>query len=289
MREKVRDLVYLDTTRYTSLNNLRLFFWGIIFIPIIILIIGIVRKLAFPIVSIFLWGLLYWIFIFVIQNKHTKKTFQLRFLVNGISGLFLSSLFWIFFASFSSASNISFLSFNFLLWILIFYLVFSLVYIVLIILGVHKGIFARIREKNRTKTALIISSFFGALIPCSGVLGIYSSRLLRSHASISMQYTIITIIAVLVIFIPALAHINFVQYFYCKKYSILCDEYGNTTSPKLERYYKKKRTKREKNQQEKKKKLPLVIKILIGTVCIPIVSFVILFIIFFIKAITRNI
>ena len=282
MREKARDLIYLDTTRYTSLNQLQLFFWETILVPIIILIVGIIRKSAFPIVSIALWGLLYWIFIFAIQNKHTKKTFQLRFLVNGISGLFLSSLFWILFASFSSASNKSFLSFHFLLLILVCYLIFSLIYIAFIILGVHKGIFARIREKNRTKTALIISSFFGAFIPCSGALGIYSSRWLRSHASISTQDTVMAINAVLLVLIPALAHINFVQYFYCKKYSILCDEYGDTTSPKLERHYKKKRTKREKNQQEKKKKLPLVIKILIGIVCTPIAFFVIVFMIFFI-------
>ena len=334
MENKVRDFVYLDTNRYMSLDNLRVFYWGIIIIPFFMVVVGIVAiklnginwKSLFPLVSIAVWSLLYWIFVLTVQSKRTKKTFELRFLVNGISGLMISSLMWIFVASFNLAATTPFLSFDFFLWILGFYLLFSLIYVIAIILCVHKGVFARIKEKSQTKKAFIISSIFGGLIPVSGVLGMYSSRLMRSHASISTQYTVMTIITILVIFIPALAHINFVQYYYCKKYGINCDEHGNTTSPKLERGPSKSEIRKERKralreyemtaggyrgvltqptesgqleaeksgaeakagEKQGKKRMPLILKILIGIVSVPILAFVITFIVFFMKAMIQD-
>mgnify|MGYP000587419715 CR=1 FL=1 len=85
MREKVRDLIYLDTERYTSLDNLRVFYWGIIILPFFMVLIGIISikmigvcwMSLFPIVSIAVWSVLYWIFVLTIQSKKTKKTFEL--------------------------------------------------------------------------------------------------------------------------------------------------------------------------------------------------------------------
>ena len=203
---------------------------------------------------------------------------------------------------------------------------FSLIYVIAIIFCVHKGVFARIKEKGKTKTALIISTVFGGLTPVFAALGMYSSRLLRAHASISTQYTAMTIIAILAIFIPALANINFVQYYYCKKYGINCDEHGNTTSPKLERGPSKSEIRKERKralreyemtaggyrgvltqptesgqleaeksgaeakagEKQGKKRMPLILKILIGIVSVPILAFVITFIVFFMKAIIQD-
>ena len=334
MENKVRDLVYLDTKKYLSLNNLRRFYWCGIIIPFIMAVISIVSikynginwKSLFPLVSIAVWSLLYWIFVLTVQSKRTKKTFELRFLVNGISGLMLSSLMWIIFASFNLDATTSFLSFDFFLWILGFYLLFSLIYVIAIILCVHKGVFAWLREKGKTKTARILSSIFGGLIPVFAVLGMYSSRLMRAHASISTQYTVMTIIVILVIFIPAMAHINFVQYYYCKKYGINCDEHGNTTSPKLERGPSKSEIRKERKRAQReyemtaggyqdvltkeigggpleaeiseaeaqagekhgKKRMPLILKILIGIVSVPILAFVIAFVVALIKAIIED-
>ena len=129
MREKVRDLIYLDTERYTSLDNLRVFYWGIIILPFFMVLIGIISikmigvcwRSLFPIVSIAVWSVLYWIFVLTIQSKKTKKTFELRFLVNGICGVFLSSLWWIFAASFSFPTDTPLFEPDFLLLILPFY------------------------------------------------------------------------------------------------------------------------------------------------------------------------
>jgi membrane protein len=286
MREKVCNLIYLNPGNYISLESLKILYWGIIIIPFFMVLIGIVAinmigvswRSLFPIVSIVIWSILYWTFVLTIQSKKTKKTFKLRFLVNGIFGVFISSLFWIFAASFNLASETQFLQLDFFLWLLFFYLLFSFIYVFVIILCVQKGVFALIKKKSKTKTALKISAFFGSLIPVSGVLGIYASRLMRAHTSISTQHSVITISTCLLVFLPALAHINFVQYYYCKKYGITCDEDGNETSPELERKPKA-RKRRARKMKKVKKKLPLAVRILIGIVCTFAAIFLILFII----------
>lgn len=299
MQEKARNLIYLDTHRYLTLRNLKSFFPAIIIIPFIMVVWGIVAintfgvdwKSLFPLVSIAIWSLLYCTFVLIIQSKKLKKTFELRFLVNGISGLFVSSLFWILYASLSLLEYDPAIGFKFPLWILLYYLFFSILYIGLIILGVHKDIFRKIKEISQTPKFWTISVFFAAILPSTGVIGMYTSRLLRAHACNKVQDVLETIAIILLIFIPISAHINFVQYFYCKKYKISCDEYGNTTSPYLEPMVKANKQSKNKDSNQidisaknvPKKKIPLILKILIGIICVPIILFVIVFLVFFIK------
>jgi len=304
MREKALDLIYLNTKRYISIKSLQIFYWAII-IPLIIVVFGLAAintigvnwKSLFPLISIGTWSLLYWTFVLTIQSNRAKKTFELRFLVNGISGLLISSLFWILYASLSILDNNFFIGFDFSLWILFFYLLFSTFYIYFVVFCVHKGIFKRIKEKSQTPKALAILALFFAILPSTGVMGMYASKILRAHASEAIQEIVGAISLVLVIFLPILAHINFVQYFYCKKYKIFCDEYGNTSSPNLERKIKDKSQNKNKdlNQTDisvsspSKKKIPSVIKILLGIVCIPVVIITIIFIVFFIKGFMQGI
>lgn len=303
IKDNARDLIYLDTRRYMSLDNLRVFYWAIIIIPIIMVTwgiaaintVGVNLRSLFPLISIGIWSLLYWLFVLIIQSPKVKKTFELRFLVNGISGFLISSLFWILYASLSLLDNNQIIGFDFSLWILFFYLLFSAFYIGLVVLGVRKGIFKKIKEKSQTPKALAISAFFSAILPSAGVMGMYTSRMLRAHASDAVQNIVGTVALVLVIFAPILAHINFVQYYYCKKYEILCDEYGDTTSPNLERKTKEKKTQNKPHDANgsvtviTKKKLPLIFKILIGIVAVPIAFFVIVFLVFFIKGFINGI
>lgn len=302
------DLIYLDTQRYTSLRNLKIIYWAIIIIPLSMAVLGIAAintigvnwKSLFPLVSIGSWSLLYWLLVFILQSRKVKKTFELRFLVNGISGLLVSSLFWIIYSSLSLFDNNPLIGFDFSLWILLFYLLFSILYIGLVVLGVHKGIFKKIKKKSQTPKALAISAFFSAIPPSAGIMGMYTSKILRAHASDAIQDIIGTFALVLVIFLPILAHINFVQYFYCKKYKISCDEYGNTTSPNLE-YHKKQKSKKVERKEEvleqtnvskgkpAKKNIPLLIKILIGILVVPIILIFIVFTVFFIKGFIQGI
>lgn len=307
MEENVKDLIYLDSKRYISIKSLRVLYWAISIIPFIMIVWGIVAintiglnwMSLFPLISIVVWSLLYWTFVLTVQGRKTK-TFELRFLVNGVSGLLISSLFWILHASLSLLENDPAIGFRFLLWILLFYLLFSILYIALCVLGVHKGIFKKIKEKSQTPKFLAISAFFAAILPGSGVMGMYTSRILRAHASVAVQDIVGNFALILIIFLPILAHINFVQYFYCKKYKIYCDESGDTTSPDLEYHKKIKRNKAERkkvllerpnvsNDKSSKKKIPLIVKILIGVFSIPIISILIVFLVFFIKGFIQGI
>ncbi len=304
MKEKAKDLIYLDSNRYISIQSLRVLYLAIIIIPFTMVVwgavaihtVGVNFKSLFPIISIAIWSLLYWTFVLIIQNR--KKTFELRFLVNGVSGLLISSLFWILYASLSIIADEPIIGFDFLLWLLIFYLLFSAIYIGLVVLGVHKGIFKKIKEKSKKPKALAVSAFFASILPSMGALGMWASRVIRNNASVSTQNIITTVALVLVIYLPALAHINFVQYFYCKKYKILCDENGNTTSPNLERQIKPKVIKAKKKDHNQtnisgsnasNKKIPLAIKILFGILGVPIVLFIIVFLVFLIKGLIQAI
>lgn len=271
----VRDFVYLDTKRYVSLSALkksRVLF----IITILMVMMGIVGKSAFPIVSGTLWSLLYWIFILVIQSDRVKKTFELRFLVNGILGLFLSSLFWTWYASMSiisehTVSDKFFVRFDFLMWILLYYLLFSVIYVAVVIFGIHKGNYGKIKKKMKSKTAVMIEAFSAALLPVSGLIGGAIERLIRKYASVNVKNVVDIIVVVLIIFLPAFMHIYFVQYYYCKKYGITCDENGDTTSPELERATKK-------HKRVVMKKSPPAIRILRVIACV----FGLLLLIFFI-------
>lgn len=307
-KKRACDLIYLDTKRYTSLRNLKIVYFAIIIIQLSMAVMGIAAintigvnwKSLFPLVSIGIWSLLYWLLILILQCRKAKKTFELRFLVNGLSGLLVSFIFWILYSSLSLFDNNPLIGFDFSLWILLLYLIFSILYIGLVILGVHKGVFKKIKEKSQTPKALAISAFFSAILPSTGIMGMYTSKILRAHASDAVQDIIGTTALVLVIFLPILAHINFVQCFYCKKYKISCDEYGNTTSPNLEYHKKQKRKNIERKEEvleqtniskgkSVKKDIPLLIKILIGILAVPIILIFIVFLVFFIKGFIQGI
>lgn len=308
MKENIEALIYLDSKRYISIQKLRVSYWAFLSLSSIMIVFGIAAinsiglnwKSLFPLISFVVWSLFYWIFVLTLQSNKTKNTFELRFLVNGISGLLISSLFWALFASVSLFHNNPLIGFDFSLLLLIFYLLCSVLYIGLVVWGVHKGVFRKIKEKSQTPKVLAASAFFSAILPNAGIMGIYSARILRKHASVAAQDIIGMFSIISIIFLPILAHINFVQYFYCKKYKIICDEYGDTTSPMLEYHKKTKRNKAERkkglleqpnvsNGKSSKKKIPLIVKILIGVFSIPIILFFIVFLVFFIKGFIRGI
>lgn len=275
MRKKVYDFVYLNTGNYISYGFLQNFYWYIFIIPFsmavmsiaLIHINGVSWKTLFPLVSITVWSILYWAFVLTIKSRHDKGYFNLRFLVNGIVGVAISSLIWIFLASFNLVADKPFFNFNVFLWMIPIYMLVSVLYIASIIIGVHNGVCVKIKVKGKTIVA------FSTSISIAAGLGIAISRLLREMASQKVQHIVITFCTVILIFVPILAHINFVQYFYCKKYNINCDQNGDTTSSGLELY------------KETKKKKRVFLKILLVLLCI----FVAFCIMSFIKGFLRGI
>lgn len=253
MKDNARDLIYLDTKRYISISKIKTFYWVTLIIQIFMVIVGIASiktngvnlKSLFPLICSAVWSLLYWIFVLMIQSKRTRKTFELRFMVNGICGLLTSLLFLCIYITICLVADSPAFDPGFTVWILLTYLLISLLYIGLIVIGVHKGVFKKIRKKSNVPIVLAVDAFLAAILPLAGLFGIFTSGYLRAHASAGAQDIAAAVCFVLLIFIPALAHINFVQYYYCKKYGIISDENGDTTSPMLERGYKEKNTRRK--------------------------------------------
>ncbi len=242
MRKKAKRFVYLDSENYISYDLLKYFYWYVILIPFCMLIMGSYSithngfslKSLFPILSIVIWTVAYWGMVLTIKSKFVKNTFELRFFVNGAMGILISSLMWIFTAAWNLLADTPFLDFRYFLWMIPAYLFISTIYILGIVVNIHNGIYSGFRIKN--KTIVTISM----MVP----LGVLASRFIQNETSLRVQHIVITICSILLIFVPILSYINFLKYYYCKKYKILCDENGNTTSPNLE--CKKQRTKQKK-------------------------------------------
>ena len=234
MREKALRLVHLNSGNYISYSFLKHFYWYILIIPFFILVIGIHLlnkngisfKSLFPLVSIILWSIAYWVMVLAIKSDFVKKTFALRFLVNGTIGIFITSLMWLFFASWNLMADEPFLKFTFFLWMLPAYLLVSAIYVLIIVMGVHNEKYPKFHvKKSVISVALPISSM--------AFLGVFASRFLQNEFSLNIQHIIMTISSVVLIFVPSLSHINYVQYYYCKRYNILCDENGDYKSQGL--------------------------------------------------------
>ncbi len=188
---------------------------------------GICGKALFPLVSVAIWTLLYWILVLSIKSKRVKKTFALRFLVNGTVGVLISSLMWIFFAGWNLMADSPFLHFHAFVWMIPIYLLVSAVYIAGVVIGTHQGVYAR----RKLKTKPIV--FASASVSLAAFFGLIVSGILSETATLKIQHIVMTIGSIILIFVPVLAHINFLQYFYCKKYNITCDENGDAASQDL--------------------------------------------------------
>ena len=234
MENNVRDFVYLNTKSYIGLRDLKVFYWSSFIFQFFMFVLGTVGKTIMPIVSLIIWSILYWTFVLILQSKFVKKTFELRFLVNGVTGVLFAAIWWLFFASFSLVADKFVLEFDLLLWLLLLYFVFTIVYLFLLSYGVRKGIWRKVREKSQSPIAIWLTGIFTFLIPISGIVGIHTARIMRSHASTSDREFMLALGCIAVFLLLGLTNIQFLQYYYCKKWNITSDEEGNETSPKLE-------------------------------------------------------
>ena len=88
------DFIHWGERSYHSYEDLK--YLGIclyLFLSVIVLVYGIVGKIVFSIVTILILDMLYIIFLCVLRHHNIKKVYSLRFLVNGISSVFLSMYF----------------------------------------------------------------------------------------------------------------------------------------------------------------------------------------------------
>lgn len=289
MKEKARKLIYLNSGNYISYSFLKRFYWCVIILPFFTIVMGVYllnlngvnSKSLFPLLSISIWTSIYWTLVLTIKSNFVKKSFDLRFLVNGIFGILVSSLIWIFFASWNLMADKPFLDFDVFLWMVPIYMLVSMLYVLGIIIGVHYGVYAKIKMKS--KATVFLSTSISLVVG----MGMIVSRVLREAASLKLQHIILTVCVIILIFVPVLAHVNFVQYFYCKKYNINCDEDGCTASLDLSPTDKDPR--KGKDPQDSKSKYKSFLKILLISIGLPLAIFAVFCIISLIKGFMKGI
>ncbi len=287
MEKKARDFVYFgNTNQYTSLSQMQSLYWACLLIPLCLAVISIVVKNPFPIIAFGIWSLLYWGLIIALRSNRIRKSFELRFLVNGLDSVLLVALFTIFFLTFNFLADYPFMSNSALAVVAVLYAVYVAVLIALTVVGVHKGVYDKLDQKTKSKKFIRISNYAAAFIPVSGTVGMTISRIVRKTADEKIELALVSICFVVLFCFISLGYVNFVKYYYCKKYNITCDEDGNRTSPKLEKPIKVKKNKSKvKNKPKERKKLTVWQKALVAVLAvlaIPIAAFVIVFIIYFI-------
>lgn len=232
MEKNVNDFVYLDTSRYISLRILKNLYCASLFFSLIVLIYGIVGESLALVIMILLWNVSYIIFICILYNKHVCKTFSLRFLVNGITCVFIDSILLILLCAFILVTKC--VRLNLMWWWLLLWMICVFAYFYIIVLGVRKGFFGQMKQKAQNKTWNKILRLAATLMTSMGILGMLVAKSMQRIVSENIQRYVLIVLLFLLILLVSLGFINFVQYYYCKKYSIQCDEYGNTSSTLLE-------------------------------------------------------
>ena len=231
MKENAENLVYLSAKTYISLKQLKDLALCLVATTIFAIIYSSATSNWLWAITLSCLTLVYILFILIVQSNYVLKTFQLRFLVNGISAIFLSLLFSIIFFPIPLILNPK-LS-ELLLPFIVTYLLFVVIYLGLIGFGVKRNVFKKIRKFNKRPTILGLSALFSGVLPFLVLLGRLRAKYILEEFTNESQTYEIFICGWILLFIVSLGFINFIQYYYCLKYSIDCDEEGNVISEKL--------------------------------------------------------
>ncbi len=275
MESKIRNYIYYNDTNYTSYDSMKYLF--ICIFLFLSLIVG-----TFAIVAELWWGLCILIslditfLLYMIVIPHVKKNYSFRFISEGIidtllSLLFLSSAFIILFSTGYGSPELVFGT-------LVSYLIFATAVLGYTVCYSKSDIFLTPVNVSPKKHLLAL----GALIPFSGIVGMVIAKIIfrtfnfENHVAVYVFFTIFVVVSLFFSF----GYSNYIKYYYCIKYKIFCDEFGNSNSPELESKKNISVPKNASRLKSKKKKSKHILIIVIGAVSIPIL---ILFVIAFVK------
>ena len=228
-----RDFVYFDDKRYPSYKDLKRA--GIcicFFLSLIMSVCGIAFKNVFLIMTVLLYDILYVIFMCVVRSCNIKKIYSLRFLVNGISSIFVSIFFLLLSFILAIMMNHNVLA---LIPMGIFScILFVLLSCIVIWICIKKGVFGKAIKSEKLKIASAVSA---ALLPVSGLIGYSMAKFMNSifeGNNKTMFYITLSVWEIMLLISSLGVALSFMKYHYCRKFSITCDANGDTTSPGLE-------------------------------------------------------
>lgn len=298
MNENIKHFVYNNDANYASYASIKCLMSCVcMFMSLITGTYAIVMKLWHFVVILVIINVAFLLHLLFLKLIY-KNTYPMRFLSDWIvdmllSWLFLNSAFVVLYATKCDTNFV-------VIGTLISYTTFLLLSIVWMIKRSKSDVYKKYAQMEKNKRPIEIAAV--SIIPVSGTIGLVIGRIITRGLDIEKNIIayVVFVIFIVVSMCFSLGHVNLLKYYYCKKYKIYCDEYGNTTSPDLEYHKKAKRNKAERKKvlleqpnvskdKPSKKKIPLIVKILIGVFSIPIIFILIVFLVFFIKEFIQEI
>ena len=285
MEDRIRNFVYNNDHNYTSYGSVKCLMICVCwFITLIAGTYAIIAKL-WLFMAIFIVINCAFLLHLILLKFFFKNNYALRFLSDGIVNMLLSSLFLPSAYTILCATDCDtdFVKYG----TLISYVMFIILHVVLMLC--HSK-FDKYQHTNQSLETKRTSLFIGSLIPISGTIGMIVARIIfgafdfKNQVAVYVVFVAFTIVSLLF----SLGYVNFVKYYYCKKYRIICDENGDTMSSNLEPK-KKDKKKKTRKQVLKGKEMNIFFKILLILIGISVSIFAILFIIEFIKVIIESI
>lgn len=296
MNENIKHFVYNNDANYASYASIKCLVSCVcMFMSLITGTYAIVMKLWHFVVILVIINVAFLLHLLFLKLIY-KNTYPMRFLSDWIvdmllSWLFLNSAFVVLYATKCDTNFV-------VIGTLTSYTTFLLLSIVWMIKRSKSDVYKKHAQMEKNKRPIEIAAV--SIISVSGTIGLVIGRIITR--GLDIEKNIIAYVAFVIFIVVSmcfsLGHVNLLKYYYCKKYKIYCDEYGNTTSPDLEYHKKAKRNKVERKgvlleqpnaSNSKSKKIPFIVKILIGVFSIPIILIFIVFLVFFIKGFIQGI
>lgn len=227
--EKVKSYVYYGSEIYVSLGSLKQMIWALCpFYMVAVASLISHTELVFSTMIVVL-NALYIIAVLTFHFISEKvNSFALRFLINGIFSVYFSLDFLLVSLFFLRNVNASLYAYIF---IIVFYLIFCLLYLYVAVWAKNRQ---KTNKKNSTKNNIVTASTIGA--------GIGVAIAAITDFNDKWNNYLLVAASLILSLLSALGIVNFLKYYYCKKYLIECDENGNNTSILLTNYDRKKKT-----------------------------------------------
>lgn len=291
MENRIRKFVYNNDYIYTSYGSIKCLIICVCwFMTLIIGTYAIIAKLWSFIAILLFINCAFLLHLFLLKFFF-KQSYTLRFLSDGIVDTCLSALFLTLAYMVLCATNCDtdFVKYG----TLITYVVFVILYIVLMVGSSKSDKYHQQGQSREVKKSLL---FIGSLIPLSGIIGIVAARIIfgvfdfKNQVAVYVAFVAFTFISLFF----SLGSVNFIKYYYCKKYNINCDSEGKNCSPGLEPPTKDKNRKAVNSHKEQhnateaiQSKKKRFIKIICIIASIPIIVFLLLLLLGFLQSVLR--
>lgn len=288
MQDRIRNFIHNNDHYYTSYDGAKcLMIFVCWFITLIVGTYAIVAKLWLSIIALAVINCLFLLHI-IFLKFFLKNNYELRFWSEGVINTLLSALFLIsaYTILFATKCDTDFVKYG----TLIVYITFEILYGEMIIYHSKSC-----KDDHPSSKVHFLS--IGSLIPVSGVIGMVIAKIIFRTLDLKNETVVyIAFIAFIVTsMIFSLGWIDFIKYFYCKKYNIDSDNKAQKQSPALIPTTSRKKSRQrnipktpEPESKSAKKKKSRTLKVIIGILSVPIALYIIVFIIFLIKAILTS-